>query len=310
MRLFYLILLLACSAPALAQTYYDSTASAKKNVFVRLKDGTTLRGQVLSTHNNQIRLRTDNFGELTLDMANVAEISEADGFTRNGQFWFRNPFYTNYFASPTALTLRKGEAQFQNSYIFINTVSVGVTDRFTLGGGTILLPGLETTTILLTPKVSFNRNRPVKFAVGTLSALSFVRRSRYSPYGGSRDVTETELSGMLYGSVTFGNEEKNGTLSAGWAYGNGEITRTPVFSGSYFVRFARKAAFITENWLIPSDNDFVGGILSAGVRLFGDRIGGDLGLWVPVGAGNDSFFFAVPYAGLKVKFGKPKNAVD
>lgn len=310
MRLFYLLLLLACSAPAFAQTYYDSTASAKKMVFVRLKDGTTLRGQLLSTQDKQVRLRTDNFGELTLDMAKVAEISEADGYTRNGQFWFRNPFYTNYFASPTALTLRKGEAQFQNSYIFINTVSVGITDHFTLGGGGILLPGLNASTILLTPKVSFNRNRATKFGLGTLSAVSFIRRDRYSSTAGRQEYTDTQLTGLLYGSVTFGNEERNGTISAGWAYGNGDITRTPIFSGSYFVRFARKAAFITENWLIPSDNDFVGGILSAGVRLFGDRIGGDLGLWVPVGVGNDSFLFAVPYAGLKVKFGKAKNAVD
>lgn len=309
MRLVYLLLLLTFSTTAVAQTYYDSTASTKKTVFVRLKDGSTLRGQLLSTLNNQLRLRTDNFGELTLDMANVAEISEADGFVRNGQFWFRNPFYTNYFASPTALTLRKGEAQFQNSYIFINTVSVGITDHFTLGGGGILIPGLRSSTFLLTPKVCLNRNRPTKFGIGTLSAVTFVRDTRYTSTG-SRDFTETQLSGILYGSVTFGNEERNGTLSAGWAYGGGDITRTPVFSGSYFVRFARKAAFITENWLIPSDNDFVGGILSAGVRLFGDRIGGDLGLWVPVGAGNDSFLFAVPYAGLKVKFGKAKNAVD
>lgn len=310
MRLLYLLLLLACATPAFAQTYYDSTASGKKTVFVRLKDGTTLRGHLLSTQDNQIRLRTDNFGELTLDMANVAEISEADGFMRNGQFWFRNPFYTNYFASPTALTLRKGEAQFQNSYIFINTVSVGITDHFTLGAGGILLPGLGSTTFLLTPKVCLNRNKPVKFGIGSLSALSFIRRDRYSSTSGRQEYTDTQLSGLLYGSATFGNEERNGTISAGWAYGNGDITRTPIFSGSYFVRFARKAAFITENWLIPSDNDFVGGILSAGVRLFGDRIGGDLGLWVPVGAGNDSFLFAVPYAGLKVKFGKAKNAVD
>lgn len=310
MRLLYLLILLACSAPAFAQTYYDSTASAKKMVFVRLKDGTTLRGRVLSTQDNQLRLRTDNFGELTLDMANVAEISEAEGYMRNGQFWFRNPFYTSYFASPTALTLRKGEAQFQNSYIFINTVSLGITDHFTLGGGGILLPGFGSTTLLLTPKVCLNRNRATKFGIGTLSAVTFVRDTRYTSTGSRQDYTDTQLSGLLYGSVTFGHEERNGTISAGWAYGNGDITRTPIFSGSYFVRFARKAAFITENWLIPSDNDFVGGILSAGVRLFGDRIGGDLGLWVPVGAGNDSFFFAVPYAGLKVKFGKPKNAVD
>ncbi len=293
---------------AFSQNYYDSTLVPKKEVFVRLKDGTSLRGKLLSSQNRQIRLQTQNLGEITLDMERIADISEADGYTKGGVFYFRNPFYTNYFISPTAMTLRQGEASYQNTYIFFNGVNFGVTDALTIGGGALLLPGTGPQVFFLTPKVCFNRNSPVKVAVGTIAATAFYSEYTYSN-GGSQRRTQTGFGGLAYGAVTFGNEERNGTLTAGWAYGsNGFVSSTPVFTASYMARVGRKAAFLTENWLIPNGgDDFLGGLLSGGIRLFGERIGGDLGLWIPVGTGIGRVTLS-PYAALKAKFGKRKNA--
>lgn len=309
MKLYLLLLFLWAPALLWAQTEPEAGATPTKEVFIRLKDGSTVRGKLLSSQNKQVRLLTENLGELVLDMDRIAEINEARGFTRNGQYWFNNPFYTNYFISPSAMTLRKGEGSFQNSYIFINGVNFGVTNALTLGAGAILLPGVGSQTIFLTPKVCLNREGAVKFGLGTIAVFSFVRMYRYTGGTSSSEYTETQFGGVAYGSVTFGNEEKNASISAGWAYGeNTTVSRTPVFGVSYLARVGRKVAFVTDNFLVPSgDGDFVGGLLSGGVRLFGERIGGDLGLFVPVASGVN--FIAIPYASLRVKFGK-KYGVD
>ncbi len=291
-----------------AQDYYDSTAVPKKQVFVRLKDGTTLRGRLLSTRDNEVRLQTDNLGIIVLELTRIAEISEVEGFNRNGRFYFRTPFYTNYFVSPTAMTLRQGEATYQNTYLFFNGVNFGVTDNFTLGGGALFLPGVPTQLLFFTPKISFNRNGAVKVAAGTVAFVLFETRYRYTG-GSSQSYRNTQAGGVFYGAVTFGDEEKHGTITAGWAYGGGEVANSPVITASYLARVSRRVAVMTENWLIPGTrNDFATSILSGGIRLSGERFGGDFGLWIPLGTGTE--FVTVPYASFKLKFGKKKNGVD
>jgi hypothetical protein len=303
MRFTLFLLFVFLASNAFAQNYYDSTAT-KKPVFVRLKDGTTLRGRVVSTADNKIRLRTDNLGEVTLDMSQVAELSEANGYYRKGQFWGTIPFSNSYFGSASAFTPRRGEGTYQNTYVFINTVNFGVTDFFSLGGGVVLIPGGDFNNILLTPKVSFRASDKVHLSVGTLGGLFFYRESIYS--GTSFQTRRrTELGGVLYGNVTFGTPERNGTIGLGWGYGGGEIGRQPVITASYLARAGRKVAFITDNLLFTADGESVG-LVSAGVRLFGERIGGDLALYTPFGTGVGRAFL-LPFASLKVKFGRAKG---
>jgi len=309
LKVFLLIFSLILPTLLFAQDYYDSTAVPRKQVFVRLKDGTTLRGQVLSSRDNEVRLQTDNLGTVVLELTRIAEISEVEGFNRNGRFYFRSPFYTNYFVSPTALTLRQGEATYQNTYLFFNGVNFGVSDNLTLGGGALLLPGVPTQLLFVTPKICFNRNGAVKVGAGTVALVLFETRYRYGG-GTSQSYRNTQVGGVFYGAVTFGDEEKHGTITAGWAYGGGEVANSPVITASYLARVSRRVAVMTENWLVPGNrNDFATSILSGGIRLSGERIGGDFGLWIPIGTGS-SELVTVPYASLKMKFGKKKNGVD
>jgi hypothetical protein len=52
-------------------------------------------------------------------------------------------------------------------------------------------------------------------------------------------------------------------------------------------QFARRVKFVTENYIWKGG----GGVASAGVRFFGERLSADLGLAFPIGAGA---FFAFP----------------
>ncbi|MCY7352765.1 MAG: hypothetical protein LH606_19255 [Cytophagaceae bacterium] len=306
MKALFLGLFFFLPALAFAQNYYDSTATKQKVVFVTLRDGTSLRGQILPSSGNQVRLKTENLGEVTLEMTQIAEIREADGFTRNGRFYGRNPFYISYFASPAASTLRRGEGVYQNTYVFMNSVNFGVTDHLTMGGGFLLIPGTGTTkNFFVTPKVCLNPNGRVRVGIGTLLGVFFVRN--YTGFGNQRE-NRTEVGGIAYGNVTFGDQEKNGTIGLGWGYGNGEIGRQPVVSASYMARAGRKVAFITDNFMITAAGETVG-LVSAGLRIFGERIGGDIAIYTPIG-GDLGRLFILPFASLKVKFGREKNGLS
>jgi hypothetical protein len=69
-------------------------------------------------------------------------------------------------------------------------------------------------------------------------------------------------------------------------------------------RFAKNFAFVSENWVIAT-NGTVGGILSGGVRIFGERLSVDLGLLAPAFEGMNDFYY-FPYIGAVYKFGKRK----
>ena len=306
MKALFLGFLFLLPALAFSQNYYDSTATTKKTVFVTLRDGTSLRGQIVASSGNTIRLKTENLGEVTLEMTQIAEIHDADGFIRKGRFYSRNPFHTSYFASPTASTLKRGEGVYQNTYVFLNSVNFGITDHITLGGGFVFLPGSgNPKNFFITPKICLNPNGRVRVGIGTVLGVFFVE-NYIGP--GNRRETQPEVGGIAYGNVTFGDREKNGTIGLGWGYGNGEIGRQPVISASYMARVGRKVAFITDNFVITADNETVG-IVSAGVRLYGERIGGDLALYTPVSAGLNQLFI-LPFASFKVKLGRGKSGIS
>lgn len=129
-----LLLFLACSAFT-ATHAQDTTAFKPVNATVLLKDGTQLRGLLLSESPVGVRIKTDNLGEMIVTADKIDRIEKhTEGFYRNGQYWFPNPHSTRYFFAPSALPLSKGEGYYQNAYIFVNSVSVGVTDHFTMGG--------------------------------------------------------------------------------------------------------------------------------------------------------------------------------
>lgn len=153
----------------------DTTTTAPVNAIILLKDGTQLRGIILSESPEGLRIKTDNLGEMTISADKIDRIEKhTEGFYRNGQYWFRNPNSTRYFFAPSALPLRKGEGYYQNAYVFVNSVSVGVTDHFTMGGGFVLNPTFRDWQVLfLTPKISFPSESNVTFGVGAIAVVVF-----------------------------------------------------------------------------------------------------------------------------------------
>lgn len=302
----FLLLFVLLAASFLTQAQ-DSTATKTKTATVFLKDGTQLRGSLISESADLIRIRTDNLGELSISLDKIEKIERyTAGYYKNGHFWPENPHSTRYFWAPSALPLRKGEAYYQNAYIFVNSVSVGVTDQFTMGGGFVLNPTFRDWQVLfITPKISFPSQGNVTFGAGVIAVGVFNRQYTYdyqNPYSSRSSRIKTNLAGIAYGNVTFGDVERNTSLGLGWAFANDEFSARPVLNVSHMKRIGKKTGFVTENWIIvPGGGDSALALLSGGVRIFGERTSVDLALWVPAGVGS---FVVIPYVDFVLKFGK------
>ncbi len=310
LRLFLLLLVITPALVSAQDIDVDTTAFKPVNATILLKDGTQLRGLLLSESLAGVTIKTDNLGEIIVTRDKIDRIDKmTDGYYRNGNYWFANPNSTRYFFAPSAYPLRKGEGYYQNAYLFVNAVSVGVTDHFTMGGGFVLNPAFRNWGVgFLTPKYSFPSRSNVTFGVGAIVIGAYVRG--FGLFTSNREVSSF-LGGIGYGTVTFGNKEKNGSVGVGWAFGNGEISSKPVVTLSYMSRVARRVGLVTENWIIIPSQGSGGALLSGGVRFFGEKMSVDLALLSPVYKGQRGFT-AGPYVDFVVKFGpkEKKRAPD
>ena len=156
----------------------------------------------------------------------------------------------------------------------------GVTDRFSVGGGTLLVFGINESErpFWITPKLQVLETPSTQVAVGVLHGFSM-----NSNGGGIGYVVGTR--GNVLGSVTVGG---------GLAYGStGGKAGVVMVGGERTVR--RNLKLITENYVWKDGN----GIVSGGVRLFGERLSADFGLVFPVGMGT---FFGFPVVNVVYVF--------
>ncbi len=309
-RFLSLLLLVVFAVTGVRAQDIDSTVAFPVNAVIFLKDGTQLRGVLLSESPVGARIRTDNLGEITVTADKIESIEKNDnGFYNKGTYWFNNPHFTRYLFAPSALSLDKGEGYYQNSLLLLNSVEVGVTDHFTMGGGFVLNPTFRDWQVLfLTPKISFPTQSKITFGFGALAIGIFNRNYDFDLQTGvsRKDGIETNFAGVGYGMMTIGGTERNGSVGLGWGFAQGEISASPVINLSYMSRLGRKVGVVTENWIIiPRQGDSGVGILSGGVRFFGEKMAVDLALWVPVG--EDAPFFAIPYVDFVIKFGHKKR---
>ena len=284
--------------------------SGNQYCMLTLNDGKTFTGLILKQNDQEIVIETESLGNLTISNSKIREIKmvEREQIV-DGKYFFPNPHATRYFFAPSAIPLKKGEGYFQNAYIFVNSVQIGITDNFSMGGG-IGIPFI----FFITPKVGYEVARNVYLGAGVLFATTI---SSDMPFG----------VGVAYGSLTLGNSENNITLSGGWgaikreqynsqtnSYSNKwELARNPIFTFSGMVRIARKCSLVSENWAFTTkeyDENMSGpsesyryvyrAMVSGGFRLMGEKNSFDLALVVPLITDGTTFGF--PYLDYVFKF--------
>jgi hypothetical protein len=271
-----LVLLVACVvAPGIAFAQgsgplgASATAGRVTLYELVLRDGSRVFGTIDREDDREVVFQTQSGATLTARRADIVSLRQVRGELVRGEFQREDPNKTRLFFGPTGRSLPKGQTYVGVYEFLMPFVQVGVTDRFSIGGGTPLVFGIEDwdRPFWLTPKLQVVNTRSTQIAVGAFHAFDTNGHG-----GGVGYVVGTRSTGA--GSLTGG---------AGVAYGSdGGRAGVVMVGGEAPLR--RNMKVITENYLWKGGN----GIASGGVRFFGERLSADVALAVPIGA--DSFY--------------------
>ncbi len=267
---------------ATAQTEADSTRLWR----IITTDGNEYIGAIESRSSEQIVLRTESVGIITIQVRNVKTLVEINPQrVVQGELWADNPQATRYFWGPNGYGLRQGEGYYQNIWVLFNQVSVGITDNLSIGAGLVPLFLFEgsPTPVWITPKVSIPIKRDA-FNVGA------------GVLAGTILGEDEGVFGIAYGVTTFGNRDKNLTLGLGYGFADGDWARTPAITIGGMLRLGKKGYLLTENYILE---DVV--LMTLGGRTVWTGVSLDYGLILPLSGDG---FFALPWLGLTVPFGR------
>jgi hypothetical protein len=275
----------ACGANAQSAPARDSTRPAPIPTHqLRTKQGSTFLGHLIDDKSDTLRFET-NGGVLLLRRDMIAELRVIRPENwRDGEYWFPDPHTTRLFFAPTGRMLAVHEGYYSNTYLLLNNVNAGVTDRLSLGGGLTLIPDASSQLAWFTPKVGLIASETFNVAVGGLFG-----------YSGFAD-TGNESFGILYGVSTFGDVNASVTTGLGWGYAGGKLTASPAAMLGGSVRVSKRSALITENYHFPNDNNV---LLGYGIRFFGEKLSVDLAFFNYT---EEIVFPGIPFVSFAVKF--------
>ncbi len=274
---------------ALIAVYAEGFSQVENGLLhIQTRDGNEYIGELLEENEVSVKLRTLQLGDITIFKSDILRRKEVNKeMLVDGQYWTETLQATRYFWLPNGYGLQKGEAYYQNAWLFFNQASIGLSDNFSIGAGMVplFLFGGSPTPVWITPKFSI----PVvkdNFNVGVGALLGTVIGAGDGGFG------------LLYGVTTFGSRDKNLSLGTGWGFGGGNMANSPTVSFGGMVRTGAKGYFMTENYLINAGGSSLG-LLSAGGRRILGKVSLDFGLIVPMGS-EIGTFFAVPWLGINV----------
>ncbi len=285
-------LLLNCSFLLLCSNYATAQLSDTTTIWqITTLDDNEFVGHILSETESTIKFKTATIGVITIRKNQIKRREEliSDAST-NGLLWTENPMAFRYFIGNSGYNLRKGEAYYQNAWIFVNNFDIGLSDHFSLGIGTVplfLFAG-STTPIWLTPKISLPiESDKVNFGIGGLV--------------GTTISTDFNTSfGYGFGNLTLGNRNKNLTIGVGYGFVDGEFAERPTFSISGMIRTGKRGYIVTENYILSTGFETIP-IFSLGGRFIGKRISIDYGGFYIPEIGD---FALIPWLSISIPIGK------
>lgn len=258
---------------------------------VETVDGQVLRGTLVSETDEEVVLDARQLGEVTIQRANIERLEKLDPDRfRDGEYWFRNPQSTRYLFAPNAIGIPKREGYYQNTWIFFNNVNYGVSQNFSVGGGTVpvFLFGAEALPFWFLPKLSISTPQDnLHLAVGGV-------------FGGVLGVNDGGGAGLVYGSATVGSRDHNATVGLGYGYAGDGFADRPAINVSGMTRVGRTIYLITENYFFPGVDD--ANLISFGVRWAPKNFAVDFALVRPLADADG--LIGLPWLGVTIPFGR------
>lgn len=271
-----LAVVLAGAAPAAARG--PQSPYVQSLLELVLKDGSRAYGVVETDDGNEIVFRTTSGAALKTPKARIASLRPVVGRMVSGEFRREDPNDTRLAFGPTARSVPRGQAYLGVYQGIVPFVQVGVTDRFSIGGGTPLVFAVEDwdRPYWVTPKLQVYAGATSSAAVGVFHA-----------------VAGDDSVGVGYAVFTREQPRGSFTLGAGVGYSGDGIAGGVVMVGGE-VPVRRNIKWITENYAF---SEAVVG--SGGFRFFGERLAADLVIAV---AFLDEGVFAFPVVNFVYRF--------
>ena len=232
---------------------------------LRLHDGSRAFGCIARQSDTEVEFETIAGVRLVAKWDQIVSLRPAQGRLHNGEFQPADPNDTRLFYGPTGRALPRGQVYLGMYEFVMPFLQVGVTDRFSIGGGTPLVfgfgQGLDRP-FWITPKLQVFNGSKTQVSIGVFQA-----------FGGG------DSGGVVYGVATTGGVGGSLTGGAGVAYSsNGDRVMVVMIGGDRPIR--RYLKFVSENYMFGSGN----GLASGGVRFFGEHVSTDLSLVMPIGS--------------------------
>ena len=208
-------------------------------------------GAIISLDVKKIKLNTEKLGIITIRVIDIRTIRQIESkLIVDGELWMENPQSTRYFWAPNGYGLKAGEGYYQNVWVIINQVSVGLTKNISVdfGGVPEFLFGGSEFLIWITPKFSVPIEKD-KFNIGGGALVGTIA-----------GVDGGFFFGIAYGVATFGGPDKNLNLGLGYGFADNNWSSTPTITLSSMIRTGKRGYFITENYFIDKNL----GLLSLG----------------------------------------------
>jgi hypothetical protein len=190
------------SLPFFSMGQEDSTQWVR----IVMDGGKEWEGIILEDDGREILLHTSNVGKVYLvkdQIDSVIEIKSKNRKVVDGVFPDRGPLATRYFQTSNALPLDRN-SHYMLVHLYGPEVQFVLSDRFSVG---LITTWLASPMILSMRYTIPTRNPRINFGFGTLVASSMIFND-FRGYGGYH-----------LGMVTLGDELRNLTISAGYAYG-------------------------------------------------------------------------------------------
>lgn len=259
---------------------------------IKTKEGNTIYGTLITLGDSIVSIETAELGLVSLARNRIAKLRPAI-FNPDGSYWFENPNAARNLLSPTGFGLRKGEGNYQNTMLFIQTFNYGITKNLSIGAGaeilSLFIGNQSTPVIILTPKISTASNAGINTAAGLIYT--------YSADNDNLNAT------ILYSATTLGSRDNNFTGTIAFINDENGWKKSPLILLSAMGRVSKKFSLITENLIITDTNirdDELGILLSGGGRFMAPSITVDFALVVSVTVQRVAF----PWLSVTLPFGK------
>ena len=287
-RLLSVLLVSAFASTARAQGVTATIAVSDTVMEIRLTDGSVLFGRVVATDGDRITVATESGVRTEVSRTQIASIRPTRSRLVNGQRWTEDPNATRLFFGPTGRAIGQGTGYFAVYELLMPFLSFGVTDRISISGGTPIVPGAIGELLYFAPKVTVISRPGIDLAAG---ALAF-----FVP-------DEDESLGLFYSVGTFGSRDNALTLGVGLPFftgGDDTFADRVVLMVGGEARMSQRTKFITESYFIPGES---GGLVTGGIRFFGERLSADAGLGFAIG---DDTACCLPVVNFVYSFGRPR----